>query len=502
MAEEYPQGETGPVDELTATAVGPRGDAASQIRRFPGWMLIGAVCVAAAVVLLLWLSSKPRSPDQDANVAAVAPAASDASPSASHPPGHSPPATAQPSSAPGDAPSLLESVKNQAEVMAEAIIARYPQDPFCYYLRGQLHVAFREAEASERDFQRALELDPRFTKALIAMVWFSLSKSDYAEAAVRARRALAADPTSADAHDLLAQALCEMGRMEEAIAVAEEDLRQHPDSPQSHYLAGRAYLQLNKLEKARDHYEAALKINPGYVHAYYGLATVCAKLGKQDESAAHLRKFKELRDKISQVQLDRVRTADALKTSQSVAGVFAMAGEVHLRHGDPYEAEKVLKRGVALCPSDTQCRAALVRLYRQQRRLRDAVETLGALAAIEPGKPEHYLNIGVLRAELRDVEGAERAFHCFRELAPQAALGHAMLAKLYLDANRKTQEATALARKAVELAPAAANYRLLAEACQRNGDRDGARKAAARATELESHEPTSRQQVDGFQPQR
>jgi Flp pilus assembly protein TadD len=54
-----------------------------------------------------------------------------------------------------------------------------------------------------------------------------------------------------------------------------------------------------------------------------------------------------------------------------------------------------------------------------------------------------------------------------------------------LNAGRKLDEARSLAQTAVRLEPSAASFLVLGEACDRNGDRQGALSAMERAIALE-----------------
>ena len=63
--------------------------------------------------------------------------------------------------------------------------------------------------------------------------------------------------------------------------------------------------------------------------------------------------------------------------------------------------------------------------------------------------------------------------------------GYRALAQLYLQNNCNLPEAKKLASRAVELEPAALNYFILAAACDKNTDREGALAALGRAIELD-----------------
>ena len=71
----------------------------------------------------------------------------------------------------------------------------------------------------------------------------------------------------------------------------------------------------------------------------------------------------------------------------------------------------------------------------------------------------------------RRFDAAEEAFRKVIQLVPQRCDGYQQLARVCLGTGRKLDEARSLAQTAVRLEPLAANFRLLSEACHKNGDR-------------------------------
>ncbi len=63
---------------------------------------------------------------------------------------------------------------------------------------------------------------------------------------------------------------------------------------------------------------------------------------------------------------------------------------------------------------------------------------------------------------------------------------------MYLKTGQRLDEARSLAETAARLEPSAANFRLLGEACDKNGDRQAALSAMERAIALEPANPQYR----------
>jgi cytochrome c-type biogenesis protein CcmH/NrfG len=169
---------------------------------------------------------------------------------------------------------------------------------------------------------------------------------------------------------------------------------------------------------------------------------------------------------------------------------------VYQAHGEPREAERHWLTGAAHDPADETCRLALVRLYREEDRPEELLRVLEELRRIDPGDPEYPLAVGQTYVRLRQFEPAEAAFRAACRLAPKDSRGYAVLAQLYVQADRKRPDALELARTAVALEPAAQNFAVLSAAFERNGDLPGAVAAAERAVQLDPGNPQYRRMVE------
>ena len=116
----------------------------------------------------------------------------------------------------------------------KAIENRSTRDPAAYqiYLQGRYHYqqyGLKNLEIAIRFGQRALEVDPHYARAwaLIAVCQSSLHLRGRAEESglSAAEKALALDPTLAEAHATRGRVLADLGRYDEAVAEHEQSLR-------------------------------------------------------------------------------------------------------------------------------------------------------------------------------------------------------------------------------------------------------------------------------------
>lgn len=383
--------------------------------------------------------------------------------------------------------AAFDDLRHEAVEVVGRLVRAFPDNPHATTVAGLLHNRFGNTAEAVECWERSLQLDPGFAPAYHGMGTVALKSGDYEEAEALLRRALELDPTLADAAVDLANALIRMGRAEEAVAPLVRHTRtSFGTSRRVLYSLGHVYLQLHEYEKAKTHYRAAIEVDPAWTRAYYGLSKACARLGETEQSEAYLEKFKELIDHDLAADIERSRSYDDLASARRiVAYVYTAAGRVYQACSNVREAEVHWLRAAELNPKDTACREELARLYIEGHRVEEALGALENLAEIEPRNSAYHMNIGLVNAMSSRFDAAEKAFNRVRELSPRRPEGYLALVRLYLEANRKLPQAVKLAGVAVEIEPSAGNYAVLSEACERNGDFDGALSAIERAMELD-----------------
>ena len=179
--------------------------------------------------------------------------------------------------------------------------------------------------------------------------------------------------------------------------------------------------------------------------------------------------------------------------------MHTVAGRVYLRLGKAAEAEHHWLRAAELAPKDTTSRAFLITLYRKSGRPEAALEICSYLAEVFPDNTACLVNLGRVHAQLDHFDDAERAF--LRAQQDRAATVSRIPGggEFYADSPDRRSQAKTLAEKAVALEPAAGNYVVLAEVCDRSGDVAGATTAMRRAIELEPNNARFRRILDEIQ---
>jgi TolB-like protein/cytochrome c-type biogenesis protein CcmH/NrfG len=166
-------------------------------------------------------------------------------------------------------------------------------DPSSATAHGALALAVllwdRDFETAEREFQRALTINPAYTQA---RCWYGLmylqgSVADRLDEGVEeARRAVGFDPLSGYAVACYSYALAQARRTSEAVIQARVAVQRDPESFIAYWTLGNACHWDQQFDEAVAAYERLLAISGRHPWGLAGLAATCASLGKQGEARA------------------------------------------------------------------------------------------------------------------------------------------------------------------------------------------------------------------------
>jgi TolB-like protein/DNA-binding winged helix-turn-helix (wHTH) protein/Tfp pilus assembly protein PilF len=210
------------------------------------------------------------------------------------------PKYAQPYAGEADAYALLGSMPNLEISRGEAM----PKAKAAALKALQLNDSLAEAHTSlafvmmqyewdwpdsEKEFKRAVELNPNYATAHQWYAVWLMAQGKTADSLDEERRAQQADPLSIIIKTDTAQLLIYAGRSDEATVQAQKALEIDPSFPLAHLYLAVAYIETKDYQAAIAEFQKVLvvdKTNPG---ALSGLAQIYALLGQRDRSEAILR---------------------------------------------------------------------------------------------------------------------------------------------------------------------------------------------------------------------
>ncbi len=139
-------------------------------------------------------------------------------------------------------------------------------------------------DASERGFERAIELNPAFIQARTwyGLLYLQMIRGRQDEAIQQSRHAVELDPLSAYTHTMLGNVLSNAGHAEEAIEEGRRGTELDPDSYWGHCALGFSYHFSSRHGEAQKSYERALAISGRHAWALGALGQLHADCGRQE----------------------------------------------------------------------------------------------------------------------------------------------------------------------------------------------------------------------------
>jgi adenylate cyclase len=275
-------------------------------------------------------------------------------------------------------------------------------DAYDYYLQGWTYfhrVGPKNMAMARRLFSKALELDPRFSKA-----WAGLADSygyDYLyynpdaanlEGATRAsKKALELSPSLAETHCSRAFVLSLCGEFDAAEKEFGEAIRLNPNLFEAHYLYARMCVHHGKLERAAELFEKASQLRPLDYQSLVLLSRVHEGLGHEAASLDAAKRAVSVAEKVLELRPDETRA------------LYLAATPLH-RIGRVAEAHEWVERALFIEPDDASVLYNVACFYAQ------IGETAKALDCLErarlPGLAnkswiEHDTDLNPLRDEPR-----------------------------------------------------------------------------------------------------
>ncbi|WP_019503036.1 tetratricopeptide repeat protein [Pseudanabaena sp. PCC 6802] len=145
------------------------------------------------------------------------------------------------------------------------------------------HKAGKLAEA-EVIYQQILQLQPQHFTSLHMLGVLALQAGQLETGISWIKKAVAVDPTNAEAHSNLGNALSELERHDEAISHYERAIALNPDFADAYYNLGLANAARGDIDKAIACYQQTIAISPTYAQAHNNLGTLLQKQGQFEQA--------------------------------------------------------------------------------------------------------------------------------------------------------------------------------------------------------------------------
>ncbi len=152
------------------------------------------------------------------------------------------------------------------------------------FLRGQILFLHRRFDLAEREFRKALLVEPTHSiaRAMLALCLCELKK--YREAIETTASAIAAAPDEAFCHYALAHILFRCNRLNQARAAIKEAIRLNPDKAASYGQYALIEFNAGQWSAALKMAEQGLQINPEDINSNIARVRALERLGRKSES--------------------------------------------------------------------------------------------------------------------------------------------------------------------------------------------------------------------------
>ena len=291
-----------------------------------------------------------------------------------------------------DALSILETAQKQQAPTAEL-----------FFALGRARERKGELALAQKDFRKALELNPNSANALQELAHLLADQGQWEKSLELLRRARASDPDSPEVLRKFAATSLHAGHAADAVDGAQQLVKLRPNEPEAIYLLGVAQLQNGDFEPARATLEGYTKVRPQD-------ALALLALGMAD---AGLHNFPSARENFEQ----------SIKVDPNQAEPYYQLALILRDQGDNPAAITQLEKAISIDKQKAPAQALLGTLYLLQQDYGKAQEHLTRAAVLSPDTPDTHYQLGLLYARLNQPDRAQREMDQFRKLKDKAATG-------------------------------------------------------------------------------
>jgi serine/threonine-protein kinase len=146
---------------------------------------------------------------------------------------------------------------------------------------------------ADREFSRAIELNPRYSTARQWHSWFLAAMGRFDEALSEGRAAIELDPLSVSIRRSMGWLQYYAHHFDGALENLRRALAMNPTSEETHRLLGLVYAQQGLYDEATASFREAVSNSESDVLSYAGLGQVAAMRGRPDEARAVLNELEE-----------------------------------------------------------------------------------------------------------------------------------------------------------------------------------------------------------------
>jgi tetratricopeptide (TPR) repeat protein len=309
--------------------------------------------------------------------------------------------------------------------------------------QGEAHLQRHENKEALKELGGAVALDPRSGAAHQLLGQAQLTQGTYeaiGEAKSEFVQALALNPDLIWARFYLARIYLDLGNAERAKEELELGLHTRPNVPHLLSLLGEANRQLGNPTLSAEQNKRALEADPSFFVAHYYLGLAYLDLRKEEEGIRELE--------------------TAAKSDAPIPDIYLSLGSIYVQKGDLDGAIELFKKAVAAAPSRPEGHLRLGQAYRLKKMTALALQELALAfpdgarvlntAYYQTLQADTFFEQGLIYQEMGEESRAIEAYSKVLDLDPARGNVHRQLAEV-LFRQGQYQQALEHATKADEL---------------------------------------------------
>jgi tetratricopeptide (TPR) repeat protein len=267
-----------------------------------------------------------------------------------------------------------------AQRVFESLQSTWPNSAEAHGELGLLLTDKEQFKEASRELKQAVQLDPDSEKYSKGFGEALLNSQQYPAAFKFLQDATKRFPSQLSLQYQLAFADVGLQRFPEAVSVLDAVADKRPDSGKVQFLLGGAYELEGNLQKGEDHYRNAIKLAPQEPDAYRALGALLEKQG-----AEHLTESIPL--------LRKALALDPTDVESKIVLARCLEDQ-----GELDEAAALLEQAVASEPDLLRAHTALAQLYHRQKKLAQAQHEQAIAAKLEGDKIAKEWDITVTKS--------------------------------------------------------------------------------------------------------
>ena len=312
------------------------------------------------------------------------------------------------------------------------LLASGGDDPVTFALAGEAHLAGGNPSRAAFYFAKASELDPKDDRKLTGLALSHLAEGKTDEAVRELEQAVVLDSTGRADVALIVASLRKRD-FNKAFAAIDALEKKQPGKPLPHHLRGAALAAKRDVASAKKSFEQAVSLDPSYFPSIAQLALLDVAEGKPEEAKKRLEALLK-------------------RNPKSAPALLALAGLESRANGRTEEAAALIRRAIAISPTDVAARVAIINHYLQAKDPKKAAAAAQEALDAIPSRPEILDAAGRAQYAAGAVNEANTTFAKWSRLQPESPQPWLRLAQLQL-ANKDLDGAARNYGKALQLKP-------------------------------------------------